>query len=86
MYLKLTSGSPADLDAAMKDLPFILGDDQMTLLQVAVAHDNENVRLNAAKILSRKKGPAVVNLLQILAGDTNTLVSSIAAKALTLLK
>lgn len=70
----------------MKDLPFILGDDQMLLLQIAVTHENENVRLNAAKILSRKKGPPVVALLQTLAADSNSLVSSVASKALTLLK
>ena len=70
----------------MKDLPFIMGDDQMILLAKAVHVPDDQIKLTVAKVLSRKRGPQAVELMQILANDASPLVSSFAQKALTLMK
>ena len=86
LYAKLCSTDPADHLVAMKDVAFIMGDDQMLLLVKALESPDENVRLTVAKLLSRKKGPAVVELLRRLGNDPHTTVKSFAQKALTMIK
>lgn len=86
LYGKLCSIDPADHLAAMKDIAFILGDDQLLLLSKAIESPDENVRLLAAKLLSRKKGPTVLELLRQLSNDPHGTVSSFAQKAMTMIK
>ena len=86
IYAKLCSNNVADHLAAMKDVAFIVGDDQTLLLAKAIESPDENVRLNAAKLLSRKKGPVIVELLRRLGADSHGTVSSFAQKALTMIK
>jgi len=86
VYAKLCSASADDHQAALKDLPFIMGDDQMILLAKASGDPDDGIRLLVAKILSRKHGPEVVEIMKTLAVDASPLVSSLAQKALTLMK
>lgn len=86
VYQKLCSDSPEMIQAGMKDLPFIAGDDQMILLVKAATLADDGSRLAAAKLLSRKRGPAAVELMQQLAADPSEIVHTFAQKALTLMK
>ncbi|MFZ2958529.1 MAG: HEAT repeat domain-containing protein [Candidatus Ozemobacteraceae bacterium] len=86
LYMKLCSGNPADHVAAIRDVAFIMGDDQLHLLVKAIESPDENVRLASAKLLSRKKGPMIIELMRNLTVDANPLVSSFAQKALIMLK
>lgn len=86
VYNGLMSGSDENAAKAIKDLPFIMGDDQNILIYFAAQHANDGVRLAAAKLLARKRGPHAVELMKVLIDDPSELVSSFAAKALTILK
>lgn len=86
VYNGLMSGSDEGAAKAIKDLPFIMGDDQNILIYFAAQHANDGVRLAAAKLLARKRGPHAVALMKVLIDDPSELVSSFAAKALTILK
>ncbi|NLI78297.1 MAG: hypothetical protein GX442_17910 [Candidatus Riflebacteria bacterium] len=86
VYARLCSDSPDDHQAAMKDLPFIMGDDQMILLTKAATNPDDGIRLAVAKLVSRKRGPQAIALMQTLAGDPSPLVTSFAQKALTMMK
>jgi HEAT repeat protein len=70
----------------MKDLPFILGNDQMIILGKALESPHEVIRLAAAKLLSRKKTPEAREMMASLAADASELVRTFAGKALTLMK
>jgi len=86
IYSKLCSANPEDNQAAIRDLPFILGDDQNILLAKAFENSDDSIRLAAAKILSRKRGPAACEFMRKLAADPSPLVSSFAQKALSIMK
>ncbi len=86
VYNGLMSGTDEDAAQAIRDLPFIMGDDQNILIYFAAQHANDGVRLAAAKLLARKRGPHAVELMKVLIDDPSELVSSFAAKALTILK
>ena len=86
VYNGLMSGADEDAAQAIRDLPFIMGDDQNILIYFAAQHANDGVRLAAAKLLARKRGPHAVELMKVLIDDPSELVSSFAAKALTILK
>ena len=86
LYTKLCSSNVEEQRAGSRDIAFILGDDQMILLQKAVTMGDESIRINAAKILSRKKTPDAKALLEKLTSDPNETVRSMAEKALVMLK
>ncbi|MBF0543429.1 MAG: HEAT repeat domain-containing protein [Candidatus Riflebacteria bacterium] len=86
VYSKLNSDNPAERQRAAQDMALIFGDDQITLLTFASQSTDETLRLAAAKLLSRKRGPKIAELLRNLADDSNQLVSSMAQKALTMIK
>jgi hypothetical protein len=86
IYQKLCSTNPADWEKAVKDLPFILGDDQMILLEKAIQSTSDAVRLAAVKILSRKRNPGVRELLEKVKDDSCQPISSLVQKALLLHK
>ena len=86
LYLKLCSDNIDEQRAGSRDIAFILGEDQMLLLNKAVTMADESIRINAVKILSRKKTPDAKALLEQLTSDHNETVRSLAEKALVMLK
>ncbi|MBU1107638.1 MAG: HEAT repeat domain-containing protein [Candidatus Riflebacteria bacterium] len=86
MYVKLCSDNVDEQRAGSRDIAFILGEDQMLLLKKAVTMSDESIRINAVKILSRKKTPDAKALLEQLTSDHNETVRSLAEKALVMLK
>jgi HEAT repeat protein len=63
-----------------------MGDDQMILIKRAAELPDESIRIAAVKLLSRKKTPDALELLQKLTTDSNETVRSLAEKALQLQK
>lgn len=63
-----------------------MGEDQNILIAKAMENANDAVRLTAAKVLSRKRGPVFVEMMKALAADPSPLVREFAAKALTMMK
>jgi HEAT repeat protein len=86
LYVKLCSDNVDEQRAGSRDIAFILGEDQMLLLNKAVTMADESIRINAVKILSRKKTPDAKALLEKLTSDHNETVRSLAEKALVMLK
>jgi len=86
LYVKLCSDNVEEQRAGSRDIAFILGDDQMILLGKAVSLADESIRINAVKILSRKKTPEAKALLEKLTSDQNETVRSMAEKALVMMK
>ena len=86
LYVKLCSDNVEEQRAGSRDIAFILGDDQMILLNKAVLLADESIRINAVKILSRKKTPDAKALLEKLTSDPNETVRSMAEKALVMMK
>jgi HEAT repeat protein len=86
LYIKLCSANVEEQRAGSRDIAFILGDDQMILLTKAVSLADESIRINAVKILSRKKTPEAKALLEKLTSDQNETVRSMAEKALVMMK
>jgi len=86
LYAKLCSDSVEEQRVGSRDIAFILGDDQMILLNKAVSLADESIRINAVKILSRKKTPDAKALLEKLTSDSNETVRSMAEKALVMMK
>ena len=86
IYNRLKSPNPDDWKLALKDLPFVMGNDQMILLELAVTSPDDNVRLSAAKILARKRNAQGRQLLEQLRNDPSELVVSVVQKALLMLK
>lgn len=86
LYVKLCSDNVDEQRAGSRDIAFILGEDQVLLLNKAVTMADESIRINAVKILSRKKTPDAKALLEKLTSDHNETVRSLAEKALVMLK
>ena len=86
IYAKLCSNDMTLILSGMKDLPFIAGDDQNILLAKAIEIPDDSVRLAAAKVVSRKRGPAALEMMKMLAADSSEIVRTFAEKALTLMK
>ncbi|GAB4281785.1 MAG: hypothetical protein Kow0029_27020 [Candidatus Rifleibacteriota bacterium] len=86
VYSRLLSDKIEDWRIAARDMAFVMGDDQMIIVKKAYNHSDENVRLSAAKILSRKRTPEAKALLQQMAQDPNELIRSLVEKALQILK
>jgi HEAT repeat protein len=86
IYMKLCSANVDEQRAGSRDIAFILGNDQMILLSKAITLADESIRINAVKILSRKKTPDAKALLEKLVDDQNETVRSMAEKALVMLK
>jgi hypothetical protein len=86
IYAKLCSENVEDWRSAARDIAFVMGDDQMILVQKAYNHKDENVRLSAAKILSRKRTPEAKAILQQMANDPNEIVRSLVEKTLLITK
>jgi len=63
-----------------------MGDDQMLLINKAAELADESCRIAAVKLLSRKRTPDALQLLQRLTTDPNETVRSLAEKALQLQK
>jgi len=86
IYAKLCSASIDDQRAGARDLAFVMGDDQTILINKAAELADESCRIAAVKLLSRKKTPDALQLLQRLTTDPNETVRSLAEKALQLQK
>lgn len=86
IYTKLCSSSVDDQRAGARDIVFVMGDDQMILLRKAITIQDENVRLAAVKLISRKRTPEAREMLSKLSNDPNETISSLAQKALVMLK
>lgn len=86
IYAKLISNDIDLIESALKDIPFVMGDDQLVLLEIASSISYDNARLTAAKLLSRKKGPKPLEIIKKLVNDPNPIISSLAQKALTIMK
>lgn len=86
IYAKLCSDSIDDQRAGARDLAFVMGDDQTILINKAAELADESCRIAAVKLLSRKKTPDALQLLQRLTTDPNETVRSLAEKALQLQK
>jgi HEAT repeat protein len=63
-----------------------MGKDQMILVEKAFNHQDDHVRLAAAKILSRKRTPEAKELLQRMVNDSNDLVRSLVNKSMLISK
>ena len=70
----------------MKDVAFVMGQDQMYLLAKAIKLEDESIRIIAVRLLSRKRTPDAKEMLVVLSQDSNDTVSSLAKKALMLMK
>ena len=86
IYAKLCSSSVDEQRNGMKDVAFVMGQDQMTLLAKAIKLEDESIRIIAVRLLSRKRTPDAKEMLVVLSQDTNDTVSSLAKKALMLMK
>ncbi len=86
IYARLCSSSVDDQRAGARDLAFVMGDDQMLLINKAAELADESCRIAAVKLLSRKRTPDALQLLQRLTTDPNETVRSLAEKALQLQK
>jgi HEAT repeat protein len=80
------SSNPEDWQVAARDIAFVMGDDQTILLNAAYNHQDEHIRLSAAKILSRKRTPEARAVLEQMASDPNELVRSLVEKTLLINK
>ena len=86
IYLKLCSDSVDEQRNGMKDVAFVMGQDQMALLAKAIKLSDESIRITAVKLLSRKRTPDAKEMLVVLSQDTNETVSSLAKKALMIMR
>lgn len=86
IYSRLASPDLEQQRAGARDIAFVMGDDQMILLAKAATLEDESIRIAAVKLLSRKKTPDAIDLLQKLTNDSNETVKSLADKALQLQK
>ncbi len=86
IYARLVSGNVDEQRAGARDIAFVMGDDQMLLIAKAATLEDESIRIAAVKLLSRKKTPDAIELLQKLTCDSNETVKSLAEKALQLQK
>lgn len=86
IYAKLCSPSMEVQRNGMRDVVFVMGQDQMVLLTKAVTLEDEGIRIAAVKLLARRKTPESKAMLSQLSLDSNETVSSLAKKALMLLK
>ncbi len=86
IYAKLCSDNLDEQRAAARDIAFVMGDDQMILIDRAAGLADESIRIAAVKLLSRKKTPDAIELLKKLTTDSNETVRSLAEKALQLQK
>ncbi len=86
IYGRMVSNNPEDWQIAARDIAFVLGEDQNILLNFAYQHQDEHIRLAAAKILSRRRTPEARAVLEQMARDPNELVSSLVKKTLLINK
>jgi hypothetical protein len=86
IYAKLCSSSVDEQRNGMKDIAFVMGQDQMILIGKALSLEDESIRIAAVKLLSRKRTPDAKEMLTRLAGDSNETISSMAKKSLMLMK
>jgi hypothetical protein len=86
IYARLCSEDINEQRTGARDIAFVMGDDQMILLNKAAELADESIRIAAVKLLSRKKTPEVRELLLRLSNDPNETVRSLAEKTLQLLK
>ena len=86
IYSKLCSTSVEEQRSGMKDIAFVMGNDQMILLEKAISLEDESIRIAAVKILSRRRTPDVKAILSRLTGDSNETIASMAKKSLMLMK
>ncbi len=86
IYAKLCSSSVDEQRSGMKDVAFVMGQDQMILLAKAIKLEDESIRITAVKLLSRKRTPDAKEMLVVLSQDTNETVSSLAKKALMIMR
>ena len=80
IYLDLTSGTAEAQQKAANDMMFVMGEDQLHLLEVAVKHKNDAVRISAAKILVRRNTPEFSELAKKMLNDPNDTVKSMISK------
>lgn len=85
IYAKLCSSSLDEQKLGMKDIAFVMGDDQMILLKKAVSLQDESIRIAAVKLISRKRTKEAREMLKRLSLDTNETISSLAKKTLMIL-
>ena len=86
IYAKLCSPSVDEQRSGMKDVAFVMGQDQMILIEKAISLNDESIRIAAVKILSRRRTPDVKEILSRLTGDSNETIASMAKKSLMLMK
>lgn len=86
IYARLASANVEEQRTGARDIAFVMGDDQMLLIAKAAMLEDESIRIAAVKLLSRKKTPDAIELLQKLTCDSNETVKSLAEKALQLQK
>ena len=84
--VKLCSPSVDEQRSGMKDVAFVMGQDQMILIEKAISLNDESIRIAAVKILSRRRTPDVKEILSRLTGDSNETIASMAKKSLMLMK
>ena len=86
IYARLCSPSVDEQRSGMKDVAFVMGQDQMILIEKAISLEDESIRIAAVKILSRRRTPDVKEILSRLTGDSNDTIASMAKKSLMLMK
>ena len=86
IYAKLCSNSVDEQRSGMKDIAFVMGQDQMILIEKAISLEDESIRIAAVKLLSRRRTPDAKEILSRLTGDSNETIASMAKKSLMLMK
>ncbi|MDD2997824.1 MAG: HEAT repeat domain-containing protein [Candidatus Riflebacteria bacterium] len=86
IYARLCSANLEEQRIGARDIAFVMGDDQMILIEKALSLADESIRIAAVKVLSRKRTPEVKAILQKLSLDENETVRSLAEKTLLILK
>lgn len=84
IYDRLGSTDINIRNSAVRDIVFVMGNDQLILIRKALSLADESVRIAAVRILIRRGKPDIKPLLAELAKDHNETIRSLVQKALAL--
>lgn len=84
IFNRLCSENAEIRNSAIRDIAFVMGNDQIILVKKALSFSDESVRVAAIKILTRRRSPEAKSLLTELIQDSNEEIRSLAQKALAM--
>ena len=84
IFKRLSSNDLSEMNSAVRDIAFVMGKDQMILIQKALTIGDEGIKIAAIRILSRKRTPEARDLLIKYISDPNEIIRSLVEKTLSL--